>query len=170
MINHFVSFANRLISCANHIASPANRRVSSTNFLISCANHIASSANHLVSSVNPHYLTIICHLLCMITLRSCFEIGNDWETTESEVLEVAVNDTCIWGIRTNGDIFIRTNASAVNPEGTGTRSIRAASDLVHISALGSMVWGLDIYNRVQIYQGCICYHHLLSLLLFQSYC
>ena len=72
---------------------------------------------------------------------------------ESEVLEVAVDDTAVWGIRTNGDVFIRTGVSPQKPEGTGWKSVRAASDLVHVTCLGSMVWGLDIYNHVQIYQG-----------------
>ena len=72
---------------------------------------------------------------------------------ESDVLQVAIDDTSVWGIKTNGDVFIRTGVSVVKPEGTGTRGIRAASDLVHISALNSMLWGLDIYNHVQIYQG-----------------
>ena len=88
-----------------------------------------------------------------VTLISTFGTGTDWKITDSDVLEIAVDDSCVWGIKTNGDVFIRTGVSGASPEGKGTRSVRAASDLVHISALGSMVWGLDIYNHVQIYQG-----------------
>jgi len=91
--------------------------------------------------------------MCRMNVKSSSPQGTDWKITDSEVLEIAVDDTCVWGIRTNGDVFIRTGVSAASPEGKGTRSVRAASDLVHISALGSMVWGLDIYNHVQIYQG-----------------
>ncbi len=71
----------------------------------------------------------------------------------NDILEVAVDDACVWGIKTNGDIFIRNGVSPQAPFGTGSRNVRVASDLVHITCLGGMVWGLDIYNHVQIYQG-----------------
>lgn len=79
--------------------------------------------------------------------------GTDWETVESDILEVAVDDTCVWGIKTNGDVFLRTGVSPKKPQGTAWKSIRVASDLVHITCLSGMIWGLDIYNHVQIYQG-----------------
>ena len=91
----------------------------------------------------------------MVTLSIAyiFFTGSDWEPVEKDVLEVAVDDDCVWGIKTNGDVFVRTGVSSKEPAGTGWKSIRMSSDLVHITCLDGIVWALDIYNHVQIYTG-----------------
>ena len=66
---------------------------------------------------------------------------------------VAVDRDCVWAIKTNGDVFVRTGVSLQKPSGTGWITIKVASDLVQVTCLNGLTWALDIYNHVQIFKG-----------------
>ena len=69
------------------------------------------------------------------------------------MLHISVDNDSAWAIKTNGDVFVRTGVSSQTPRGTGWIKIKASSDLVQITSLSGLVWALDIYNHVQIFQG-----------------
>ena len=74
------------------------------------------------------------------------------------MLHISVDNDSVWAIKTNGDVFVRTGVSSYTPRGTGWIKIKASSDLVQITSLSGLVWALDIYNHVQIFQGKIYGH------------
>ena len=66
---------------------------------------------------------------------------------------ICVDTDTVWGIKKNGDVFVRMGVTPKKPAGSGWRTIKVASDLLQISALDGHVWGRDIYNHVQIFKG-----------------
>ena len=74
------------------------------------------------------------------------------------MLHISVDNDSVWAIKTNGDVFVRTGVSSYTPRGTRWIKIKASSDLVQITSLSGLVWALDIYNHVQIFQGKIYGH------------
>lgn len=78
---------------------------------------------------------------------------------------MAVDKDSVWMIRKNGDVLVRTGVSNQRPWGASMIPIKANSDLVQITCMDGIVWALDIYNHVQIFQGMICFIYL-ELLLF----
>jgi len=79
--------------------------------------------------------------------------GGSWEPFEKDMHYVSVDKDNVWAIKTNGDVFVRTGISSQKPSGSGWITIKAASDLVQITSLNGIIWALDIYNHVQIFQG-----------------
>lgn len=79
--------------------------------------------------------------------------GMGWEPFEKNVHHVAVDKDSVWVIKKNGDVFVRTGVSSKRPYGSTWVTIKANSDLVQITCLNGIVWALDIYNHVQIFQG-----------------
>ncbi|XP_065660832.1 tectonin beta-propeller repeat-containing protein 2 [Hydra vulgaris] len=79
--------------------------------------------------------------------------GNSWEPFEKNIHCIAVDEDCVWAIKTNGDVFVRTGVTSWKPSGSGWITVKVASDLVQITSLNGLVWALDIYNHVQIFKG-----------------
>ena len=69
---------------------------------------------------------------------------------------ISVDRDCVWAIKTNGDVLVRTGVTITQPAGTGSILVKTASDLVQITCLNGLVWALDIYNHVQIFTGTLC--------------
>ena len=91
-----------------------------------------------------------------------FNVGNGWEPFQKDMHYISADNDCVWAIKTNGDVFVRTGISSQKPSGCGWITIKVASDLVQITCLNGLVWALDIYNHVQIFQGIQGYSYELN--------
>lgn len=80
-------------------------------------------------------------------------IGNQWEPFDKDVHYLAVDKDSVWMIRKNGDVLVRTGVSNQRPWGATMIPIKAKSDLIKITCMDGIVWALDIYNHIQIFQG-----------------
>jgi len=60
-------------------------------------------------------------------------------------------DGQVWGVNSNGEIFLRTGITDTNPNGINWRGIE--SYLSWVSRGGSVTWGINSTNQVFIRQG-----------------
>ena len=72
---------------------------------------------------------------------------------EKEMRFIAVDDSCVWGIKTNGDVFLRTDVSRQRPQGKGWQTIKQNTGFVQASCLNGIVWFLDEKNAIHVYKG-----------------
>lgn len=66
---------------------------------------------------------------------------------------VTVDDNCVWGIKMNGDVFLKTDVSSQRPQGKGWQTIKLNTSFVQASCLDGIVWFLDKNNTIHVYKG-----------------
>ena len=86
-------------------------------------------------------------------IRASRQVGSSWEPVEKDMRFVAVEETAVWGIKLNGDVFVRTDVSRDNPQGKGWRTIKLNSDFVQASCLDGLIWFLDKECHIHVYKG-----------------
>lgn len=80
-------------------------------------------------------------------------IGNQWLIVEKNIKYVAVDDTAVWGIMLNGDVFVRIEVSKERPGGKTGKTIAVGTDFVQASCLDGLVWFVDSKSIVHVYKG-----------------
>ena len=66
---------------------------------------------------------------------------------------VAVDENCVWGIKMNGDVFVKTDVSRQQPQGKGWQTIKLNTGFVQASCLDGIVWFLDKKHIIHVYKG-----------------
>lgn len=79
--------------------------------------------------------------------------GRSWIPVEKDMRFVAVEETAVWGIKLNGDVFVRTDVSGENPQGKGWLTVRLNTEFVQVSCLDGLAWFVDKASRIHVYKG-----------------
>lgn len=82
-------------------------------------------------------------------------IGNKWLIVDKNIKYVAVDETAVWGIMLNGDVFMRIDVSKDKPEGKTGKTIASGTDFVQASCLDGLVWFVDSSSTIHVYKGII---------------
>ena len=79
--------------------------------------------------------------------------GRSWVPVEKDMRFVAVEETAVWGVKLNGDVFLRTDVSSENPQGKGWRTVTVNTEFVQVSCLDGLAWFVDRASRIHVYKG-----------------
>jgi hypothetical protein len=79
--------------------------------------------------------------------------GTEWVPVEKHVRHVAIDDTAVWMIMMNGDVFMRTQVSKEKPAGTSGRTIAVNTTYIQATCLDGLVWFVDRSSFIHVYKG-----------------